>query len=173
MIEVYPSVFVGSGDDYDLLRASNETGKPMFDGWLVISASKEPWHREALGYTGRAAPNTHPEYLVAVRPNRLILNLIDADNPAYIPDEIVHTALDTIDTALGAKTKVLIHCNQGQSRAPTLALLWLRWGKASVVSYYLRKMSYDDAAEAFRGIYPPFAPAGGMEGYARAHWEDK
>lgn len=108
---------------------------------------------------------------MAIRSRRLILNLVDAPDPAYVREEIVTTALDTIDTALGANTKVLIHCNQGQSRAPTLALLWLRWGAASVVSYYLRKMSYDDAAEAFRGIYPPFAPAGGMEGYARVHWE--
>ena len=170
MIEVYPSLWVGSGEDLPSTLTPEQTVK---DGWFVVSASKFPWHRDALGYTGRAVANTHPEYLIAARDRRLILNLVDAPDPAYVREEIVTTALEMIDASLSGGLKVLIHCNQGQSRAPTLALLWLRWGAASVVSYYLRKMSYDDAAEAFRGIYPSFAPAGGMEGYARAHWEGK
>ncbi len=168
MIEVYPNLFIGSGED---LIHVDDGNKGVKDGWFVVSAAKDPWHREALGYTERGAPKTHPEYLIAARDRRLILNLIDSDNPDYVPEKIVVTALEMVDAALGAKAKVLIHCNQGQSRAPTLALLWLRWGAASVVSHYLRKMTYDDAAEAFRGVYPTFNPSKGMEGYARAHWE--
>jgi hypothetical protein len=54
--------------------------KPEADQWFVVHACKEPYHRKELGYTGRAAPKEHPEYLICRRPGRLILNLIDPPN---------------------------------------------------------------------------------------------
>ncbi len=84
MIEVHPCLFVGSQIDYE----SQVSSKP---NWAVVHACKESYHRQALGYSGRAVSKEHPEYLIARRGARLILNLIDADNPAYIPDEIMDT----------------------------------------------------------------------------------
>lgn len=161
MIEVFPNLFVGSGND--LIHADNGDGtiKP---GWFVISAAKDPYHRELLGYTGRGAPKDHPEYLLASRTRRLFCNLVDAEDPAYIRDEIVSTVIVSIDDALGLGHKVLVHCNKGQSRAPVLAMLYLRQ-RCHVAT------DYDDTARWFRAIYPDFEPAKGMEGYARAHWE--
>ncbi len=77
MIEVYPFLYIGDQNDYE----SNVKHQP---GWYVVHACKEPYHRQALGYTGRAVSNTHPEYLIARRGNRLILNMVDADDPSYI-----------------------------------------------------------------------------------------
>jgi hypothetical protein len=78
MKEIHPHLFVGSEQDYESVVSKQA-------GWRVVHACKEPYHRRALGYSGRAAPKTHPEYLIARRGDRLILNLVDAPDPAYIP----------------------------------------------------------------------------------------
>ncbi len=118
MIEVYPNLFVGDQADYDDRVQQQE-------GWRIVHACKEPYHRQALGYTGRAAPQTHPEYLIARRGHRLILNMVDANDPAYIPKEIMDAALAFIYEGLTSGDRVLVHCNQGESRSPSIVLLYL------------------------------------------------
>lgn len=168
MIEVFPNLFVGSQND--LIHADSGIGI-VSPGWYVISAAKEPWHREALGYAGRAAEKDHPEYLIAERERRLILNLVDAPDPAYIRTEIIDKALETIDSALANGDKVLLHCNQGQSRAPTIALLWLRF-HCPVTEPFLAQMEFNDALAAMDRRYPGFNPAAGMLGFARTAWDE-
>src|ERR1039457_6195845 len=116
MIEVQPNLFVGSQDDEASIRGQS--------GWFVVHACKEPYHRQALGYTGRGAPKTHPEYLIARRAGRLILNLVDVADINYIPAEIIDTALSDIHKNIPTN-KILVHCNQGMSRSPTIAFLYL------------------------------------------------
>lgn len=172
MIEVFPNLFVGAADD--LMYAAGPGGAGTGDvapGWFVISAAKEPWHREALGYKERGAPKDHPEYLVARRDRRLILNLVDVEDPAYIREEIIGAALGAIDAAMDAGDKVLLHCNQGHSRAPSIALLWLRWGEKSPVCPFMAQLHPDSAMVAFGEIYQGFSPAGGMAAYIRNHWD--
>jgi predicted protein tyrosine phosphatase len=118
-----------------------------------------------LGYGGRGAPKEHPEYLIARRDNRLILNLVDADNPAYIPKEIVDAALAFIHESLTADHHTLVHCNQGMSRSPAIALLYL-----AVHTDLLPKATFAEAETAFRGIYPLYHPAGGMRGFLLQNW---
>lgn len=162
MIEVFPSLFVGSGND---LIHVDDGAKGIKEGWLVISAAKEPWHREALGYTGRGAPKDHIEYLIANRTRRMILNLVDVDNPEYIRPEIVRAAEVNISSALIRDEKVLIHCNQGHSRAPGIALQWMH--HAGFLGGTL-----DQAEFMFKKIYPDYAPAAGIRGYLQQHWDD-
>ena len=89
MIEVYPNLFVGDEIDYELDVLAKK-------GWAVVHACKEPYHRQALGYRGREAPERHPERLVARRGYRLILNMVDARDPELFPKEMIDTALDFI-----------------------------------------------------------------------------
>ena len=119
MKEITNNLFIGSQEDYEL----NVKFQP---DWFVIHACKEPYHRQALGYTGRAVANTHPEYLIAERGNRLILNLVDVEDPKYIVKEIIDKAILTIDEKIKAK-KILVHCNQGMSRSATIGLLYLHY----------------------------------------------
>lgn len=156
MIEVCPNLHVGS--EYDEQRIRGQAG------WFFIHACKEPYHRQALGYTGRAAAKTHPEYLIARRNGRLILNLVDVDDPTYISPEIIDAALDAIRDNI-QKTKILLHCNQGQSRSPGIALLYLL--KSTDL---LPQNDIAAAIAAFRAIYPPYAPARGMAEYVRLNW---
>jgi protein-tyrosine phosphatase len=94
----------------------------------------------------------------------LILNLVDVDDPTYISPEIVDAALDAIVNNI-QKIKVLLHCNQGQSRSPGIALLYL-------LKYtdLLGQKDMTAAIAAFRTIYPPYAPARGMAEYIRLNW---
>jgi predicted protein tyrosine phosphatase len=158
MKEVHPSLFIGNQDDY-------ESGVKRQDGWAVVHACKEPYHRQALGYTTQGAPKNHPEYLVARRGDRLILNMVDADNPAYIPREIIDTALVFVHEHLQAHHRVLVHCNQGGSRSPAIGLLYL-------LKYTdkLPRTSFSEAEDAFRALYPLYNPAGGVRGFMMQHW---
>lgn len=157
MIEVCPNLYVGSERDEQHVHGQA--------GWFFIHACKEPYHRQALGYTGRAAPKTHPEYLIAKRGQHLILNLVDVDDPSYISPEIIDATLDAIKDNI-QRSKILLHCNQGQSRSPGIALLYLL--KHTNV---LEQKDMLTAIEAFRAIYPPYAPARGMAEYIRLNWQ--
>ena len=156
MIEVFGNLFVGSQEDEAATRRQS--------GWYVIHACKDPYHRQALGYVGRGAPKNHPEYLIAAREGRLILNLVDAENVAYIPAEIIDAALLAVHQNINS-SKVLVHCNQGFSRSPTIALLYL-----AKFTDLFRSMDHSAAVQEFRRIYPAYAPAGGMAEYARLNW---
>jgi len=156
MIEVVGNLFVGSQEDEASVRGES--------GWYFIHACKDPYHRQALGYTGRGAPKDHPEYLVASREGRLILNLVDADNVAYIPAEIIDAALLAIHQNIGS-SRVLVHCNQGFSRSPAIALLYM-----ARYTEQFRSMDHGTAVQKFRQVYPAYDPAGGMAEYVRLHW---
>lgn len=58
MKEVFKNLYVGNQQDY-------ETSTFTYSEWAFLLAAKEPWHRRALGYTGRAADKNDPEYLMA------------------------------------------------------------------------------------------------------------
>jgi len=95
MIEIYKNLFIGNQDDYEIrVRAQAN--------WAVVHACKEPYHRQALGYKGRGAPKNHPEYLLAKRENenKIILNLVDVDNPDWINPIIIDEALRFIHSYL-------------------------------------------------------------------------
>ena len=47
MIEIMHNLFIGSQSDYENIVKYES-------GWYVIHACKEPYHRQALGYSGRA-----------------------------------------------------------------------------------------------------------------------
>ncbi len=160
MIEVYPNLFVGDQNDYEFTVKAQ-------DGWAVVHACKDPYHRAALGYSGRGAPKEHPEYLVARRGHRLILNMIDPDDPAYIPKELVDAALEFIHEQLSAQQRVLVHCNQGNSRGPGLALLYL-----AKFTDKLPKTSYSEAVPKFRESYPAYFPSSGVSGFLEQYWSE-
>jgi hypothetical protein len=158
VVEIHPKLFVGSQDDY-------EQNVRYQRGWRIIHACREPYHREALGYRGRSAPKDDPEYLVADRGDRLILNLVDADNPDYIPKEIMDRSLDFIHRSLGEKRRVLVHCNQGYSRGPSIGLLYL-----AAHTERFSGLDHSDAHDRFLEIYPDYYPKAGVCGFLAANW---
>jgi predicted protein tyrosine phosphatase len=159
MVEIFPRLYVGNEADY-------ESHVKFQADWWVVHACKEPYHRRLLGYKTRGAPLSHPEYLVAEREKRLFLNLVDADDPAYMPKPIFDAALAFIDRALKSDGRVLVHCNQGESRAPGIGLLYL----AARTNTLPQVMA--EAESAFRELYPNYMPKEGIRGFLRAHWPE-
>ena len=163
MIEVAPNIWVGSDEEHKHAAARlAENGLNC----SIVHACKEPYHREALGYTGKAAPKEHPEYLVAQRGEVLILNLIDADNPLYIPRTLIDAAVSFIrlrtHPSLMNPVPVLIHCNKGHSRAPVVAMLALATQLPG---------TFEAAEEWMRAVYAPYNPANGMRQFAIENWD--
>lgn len=155
MIEIYPNLFIGSDADVGSWRKADP----------IVHACKEPYHRNALGYSSRGAPKDHPEYLYAIRGNALCLNLVDAEDPKYIPEEVINTALYFVQKHR-THSRVLVHCNEGRSRAPGIGFLYL-----STHTPLFRQQNYDHAREKFMQIYPDYAPKLGMDWYVRSHFD--
>jgi len=158
MIEIYHNLFIGTELDYE------NTVKGQI-GWRVVHACKEPYHRALLGYSGRGAPKDHPEYFFAIRGDRLFLNLVDANDPAYIPDVIIDKALSFIGETLKADNKCLVHCNLGESRSPSIGFLYLA-SKSLIPTG-----SFAEAEKEYMKLYPRYFPKNGIRGFIQNNWD--
>jgi hypothetical protein len=158
MIEIYPRLFVGAQSDY-------EQQVRWGSGWRVVQACRDPYHREALGYKGRGAPKDDPEYLIARRQNRLILNMLDHDDPSYIHKRMMDASLEFMAHWLDRNERVLVHCNQGNSRGPSIGLLYLGAHTDTFAG-----LEFHEAERRFRDLYPPYSPRSGVRGFLSAHW---
>ncbi|MEO9058328.1 MAG: dual specificity protein phosphatase family protein [Ktedonobacteraceae bacterium] len=159
MIEVYPKLFVGNERDYECSVSHQRD-------WAVVHACKEPYHRQALGYTGRGAPKSDPEYLVAHRGNRLMLNIVDTDNPLFFDKGMINQALDFIDQQRANELKVLVHCNQGESRGPSVTMLYM-----AARLRVLPADSLESAEQKFKELYASYFPGMGIRGHLRQYWQ--
>lgn len=175
MREVFANLYCGNEEDFyrRLLcmerppHTEMELLSCMPVGWAVVHAAKEPFHRMALGYTGRGAPKDHPDYLWSERlGGRLVLNMVDAPKPEFFDKDMIDKALDFIENKLKEGHKVLVHCNEGMSRAPSLCLLYLMRIGA------IKGTSLQEYEAGFRELYPEYEPAAGIWGFVQTHWSE-
>ena len=164
MREVFDRLYVGNQTDYESGIERDENGDAC--EWAFCLAAKEPWHRRAIGYTGRACDKNHPEYLIAGRENKLILNLVDAPKPEFFNKDIIDTALEFIDISLNDGKKVLICCNLGESRSPSICLLYL------IKHGIIKGDALEDCEAEFLKIYPEYNPGTGMRGFVKDHFKE-
>ena len=160
MTEVHPRLFIGDERDYEMTVKYQE-------GWWVVHACKDPYHRHLLGYKGRGAPKEHPEYFFARRATRLYLNLVDVANPDYVAKQIIDAAIAFIDEAFREGGRVLVHCNRGESRSPSIGLLYL-----ATRTVVLPKAAFSEAEAHFRQLYPRYSPSAGMRGFLAQYWSE-
>jgi predicted protein tyrosine phosphatase len=155
MIEVSKNLFVGSEGDCFNNR----------EGWVVIHACKHPCHQIKVGYMG-SLPKHHPRYLIDEDSNNLYLNLVDMEKElsTEFTDPIIKKAMEFIENNISSK-KVLIHCNLGESRAPSIALIYL--AKAGLVP----KEDCKTAVEEFKKHYPIYSPKTGIMLYIKNNWK--
>ena len=149
-IEIYPNLFIGDATDVD----------GGYD--YIIHAAKEPWHRKRLGYKGRSAPIGKPGYLYLCDAHEMFCNLVDPQDVKYIPDILINEILKEIDYHLSIGETVLVHCNKGESRAPSIGLMYI-W-ECGFPPY---------TPEQFKKIYPAYNPSEGMKQYVSKFIEMK
>jgi len=89
--------------------------------------------------------------------------MIDPPTPLFKPQLFV-ASLDFIEKHISER-KVLIHCNLGLSRAPSIALLYLA-KRAKVIS----GEDYRKATQDFVKLFPSYQPARGIALYLGIHW---
>jgi hypothetical protein len=154
MIRVQDDLFVGTEADCRRGDAS----------WAVVHACKHPCHVTAVGYSGNLSPR-HPNYLVFESGDDLFLNMIDPPNPLFKP-ELFSSFLSFARRKTEEGKALLIHCNQGESRAPSLALLFLAKlaGKVS-------DDSYASARADFESLFQGYRPGRGIQTYLTNNWQ--
>ena len=150
-----PILFVG--DDSDDAEAQKR-------GYAILCACKDGpvGHRSVLQYKTLGAPKDKDYYFVT-RGKRMALNLVDLDDPNYIQEAAIFPGLKFIYKHIMAGDKVLVHCNSGHSRGPTMAMMFLR-------TVGELPSNFVTSERVFKSLYPKYDPASGMRSFARAHW---
>lgn len=157
-IELLPRIYIGSADD--CLPGLNLT-----PGKAVVHACKSPCHQRIVGYT-KSLPTDHPNYLSFEASGDLFLNIIDPPVPLFKRESFLVFRKFATQKYTNGDT-LLIHCNQGLSRAPSLGLYFLAKQLQAIADE-----SYDKARAEFEVIFPSFAPGKGIEVYMQEHWEE-
>jgi predicted protein tyrosine phosphatase len=155
MIQV--TVGLSIGNDLDCSNASNDMA--------IIHACKT-CHVAILGYKG-SLPQTHPHYLIYEKENHLYLNMVDMERellPVYT-HPIMKAAMDFIGKHISER-KILVHCNQGQSRSPAIGLVYL--ARKGIVA----NRSYPDAVAELVKLYSGYNPGSGLSLYLQNNWND-
>jgi hypothetical protein len=174
MREISKNLYCGSEQDFYLsllctlgpFRSEMEMLTCMPEGWAVVHACKEPFHRMALGYTTKGAPKEHPEYLWSERMgNRFAMNIVDAPKSEFFDKGMINKALSYIEQKLGEGLKVLCHCNVGESRSASICLLYL------IKHGAIKGDTLEDCEAEFMKVYPEYNPGAGMRGFMKYHWQ--
>lgn len=162
MIEVYSKIYVGNESDaYSLINKNKE--------WAILHCCKNPFHCDMVGYKGNLS-QSHPNYPYIIKGNRMALNLVDS--PQYSYNEFWHNffinmfnnAFNFIDNQLSMGKKILIHCNQGESRGPSIALLYL-------ISKGKNEDTFENTVKTFIIKYPSYNPKAGIYGNIKDSWD--
>lgn len=134
--------------------------------WAVVHAT-QTIHYRYFGWnrTSNKPDRNHPNYIVYIKENHMSLNWVDG--PAHLYKwsgaETFIKILDFIDKWI-IERKVLIHCDQGYSRSPTLCLLYLSKRKRMITNE-----AYSKAKIEFMKLYQDYNPSG-IGNYINDNW---
>lgn len=164
MTEIYVHPSGGKlyiGDDNAFTKTEGKTG------WSWVRCCKEGpgGHRALLGYKTLAAPHdSHYQYVI--KGNILAINILDLDDPHFMPDDGVNHALEFIDKKLKSGDNVLVACNAGVSRGPSIALLYLE----SIGEFLDSRFRI--AEKMLKSFYSKYNPGIGMEAYTKTKFAE-
>ncbi|WP_028329137.1 dual specificity protein phosphatase family protein [Brachyspira alvinipulli] len=98
--------------------------------------------------------------------NNLYLNLLDISSLSFeYAFPMIKRSMEFIDEHI-KDMEVLVHCNFGMSRSPSIALLYMaRKG-------YINNNSFKDALKDFVKIYSYYSPGLGMYRYFDTYWQE-
>jgi hypothetical protein len=146
MRQIYTRLFIGSQEDCFAGAG----------GWCVVHACRHPCYTWAASHTAQSTP-TNTE-------NDLYLDLIDPPVPLFEPAPFLDF-LAFADRHWKEGASLLVHCNCGLSRAPSLALLFLAKRREAIAAE-----SYAAARSAFEKLLPAYAPGEGIRRFLTDRW---
>lgn len=155
MKEIYTNLFIGNDVDCATYVKNSE--------YSIIHVCKT-CHQRAVGYKG-SLPSTHPNYLIYENDTHLFLNMVDMPTE-FLPkftNPILNCAISFIKREIRNK-KILIHCNIGQSRSPSIGLIYL------AINGIISNNTFNTAMEEFRKLYPEYMPGTGIMLYMQHNW---
>lgn len=160
MTEIYQNVFIGSEQDYYSIRQSSD--------WATLHCCKNPFHCAFVGYRGSLSPS-HPDYALKRKNNEMALNLVDMNSfsSSYLDFNrgMFMSAFSFLDEYKEKGYRLLIHCNQGESRAPTLGMLYAaRFGAFDYVDF-------DASVQKLRALYPSYNPKQNIYMTVKSLWD--
>lgn len=158
-MEIIDRLYSGGNEAY-----SRVAGKP---GWSWLRCCKEDGpdcHRQVVGYKTLAAPH-NSEYLAARRGKLMALNLIDVDDPSLIPTELIDKGLAFIHERMQAGDKVMVACNSGMHRGPSMAMAYMR--TVGEMPQRFKRAQY-----IFKTLYPKYDPKDGMTLKLKDMWDE-
>ena len=161
MKEIYHDIFIGNEQDYYAIQRESN--------WAILHCCKNPFHCQFVGYRGTLPP-THPNYALKRIENEMALNLVDMDrfNENYLDfnRDMFDTAFSFLDEYRLQGYKILIHCNQGESRAPTIGLLYI--ARLGAFEY----ADFDTSVPKLKEIYPVYMPKRNIFLTVKSLWRD-
>ena len=150
-VMVHHGLFVGSAADTYKFSGS------------ILHCAKEPWFVEAKE-KGFVPLSESYNTVIRIAYNEMSLNLVDAADKKYFNDVTINPGLEFISERMAEGDAVLVHCNLGISRSPSIALLWM-WEHG-----YLDK-EFRYALPQFKELYPAYQPGNGVWQYLKARIE--
>lgn len=151
-------IFVGTKEEY---RLAIQKGMKIV--CALNRASGFVTHQSVVGWQGKGCNPDSPYYLFKLEPDAIYLNMIDGNDPKYVNDEMINPALDFIHTHLQNDNEVFIYCSLGESRSPSLALMYM-------LEYGMIEKSENTLAHFRTNCYPNFAPKNGNLLYIKQRW---
>jgi hypothetical protein len=151
-------LYVGSKEEYS---------HAIRNGMKVVCALNRAkgyvTHQSVVGWTGRGCNPDNPYYLFKREPVAIYLNMIDGNDPKYVNDEMINPALDFIHQHLSDGNEVYIYCSLGESRSPSLALMYM-------LEHGLIEKTVNTISLFRSKYYPDFTPKNGNLQYIKQRW---
>lgn len=146
----------------------NDIAQTNDQDWAFVHATQSI-HYKIFGWnrTTNKPNKSHPNYIFYEKGNRLSLNWVDGAAHLYNWSgvETFNKILDFIEKWSNQR-KVLIHCDQGQSRAPTVGLLYLA-KRLKIIP----NDCFISAKNEFIKLYLNYSPSG-IGNYVDNKWEE-
>ena len=162
---VHEGLFVGPGSDCYKFAGS------------ILHCARDPWYVAAQ--TRLLCPQQFSDYGIVIEGNgplplnglwarmgynELALNMVDAADPRYFCDEMVNAGLDFITERMAEGDAVLVHCNLGISRSPSMAFLWM-------FEHGFLDFNFGRAVTQFQMLYSDWSPGTGIWQYLKRRCE--
>jgi len=151
------NLYVGTKEEYNL--AVNQEMKIVC---ALNRVSGFVTHQSVVGWSGRGCNSDNPYYLYKETEDAIYLNMIDGTDPKYVNDDMINPTLDFIKKSLGNNDSVFIYCSLGESRSPSIALMYLLENNL---------IDQENAIDVFKeDYYPKYSPKQGNLQYIQKRW---